>query len=102
MIDDSLRGLDIPGLTNAPGTRTEAAVMRGLIEKIVLTPREGMPMAAELHGDLAAILAFSDREERRAKANRPPLGSDGRLSLVAGARNHLYRTQLHWKRSKIV
>jgi site-specific DNA recombinase len=71
---------------NAPNTRAEASeVMRGLIETIVLTSREGEPISAELNGDLAAILAFRNGEEGRPKANRPPLGSDGRFSVVAGA-----------------
>jgi hypothetical protein len=49
--------------------------MRGLIDRIVLTPIDG-ELRAELHGDLAVLARFA-QEER---------GSDGnpRLSVVAG------------------
>ena len=44
---------------NAPETVTEAAdVMRGLIDRIVLTPASG-ELRAELHGDLAVLARFA-------------------------------------------
>ena len=69
---------------NAPDTVTEAAeVMRGLIDRIVLTP-EGNLLRAELHGDLAVLARFAQAKESRAEGD-----SALRLSVVAGARNHL-------------
>jgi hypothetical protein len=71
---------------NAPETVTEAAeIMRGLIERIVLTPAAG-ELQAELHGDLAVLARFAQEEERRSG------GNSARLSVVAGERNPLYRT----------
>jgi hypothetical protein len=46
---------------NAPETLTEAAeILRGLIDRIVLTPLDG-ELRAELHGDLAVLARFSPR-----------------------------------------
>ena len=68
---------------SAPETVAEAAeVMRGLIDRIVLTPAAG-ELRAELHGDLAVLARFAQEEECRSGAN------PARLSVVAGARNHL-------------
>jgi site-specific DNA recombinase len=68
---------------NAPQTVTEAAeIMRGLIDRIVLTPGDG-ELRAELHGDLAVLARFAQERECRFGGNPPG------LSVVAGARNHL-------------
>ena len=65
---------------NAPETVTEAAdVMRGLIDRIVLTPAAG-ELRAELHGDLAVLARFAQEGERRSH------GNPARLSVVAGVR----------------
>jgi site-specific DNA recombinase len=64
---------------NAPDTVTEAAeIMRGLIDRIVLTP-EGDVLRAELHGDLAVLARFAQAKEGRAEGD-----SALRLSVVAG------------------
>ena len=76
---------------NAVDTRAEAAeIMRSLIDKIVLRPRpEGDGLAAELHGELAGILALC--ASGGAKDKRPGSGEPGRqLSVVAGTRNRHY------------
>ena len=72
-----------------PATKTEAmAIIRGLVDKIVLTPFDD-GMKAELHGDLARILAFSDDAE---KDQLPGSGEPGsQLSVVAGACNNQAR-----------
>ena len=63
---------------NAPETVTEAAeIMRGLIDRIVLTPVDG-ELRAELHGDLAVLARFAQEGERRSA------GNPARLSVVAG------------------
>jgi site-specific DNA recombinase len=73
---------------NDEAIRLEAAeVMRGLIDKIVLTP-EGDVLKAELHGDLAHILALT--EESTIKANAPAFGRGVKPSVVAGAHNQRY------------
>ena len=55
--------------------------MRGLIEKIVLTPgaKRG-EVKAELHGELAAILALTSGQKPRPAAD----DGDMRFSVVAG------------------
>jgi site-specific DNA recombinase len=70
---------------NKPDVRAEAAeILRSLIDRIVLRPRsEGDGMAAELVGDLAAILAMC--ASGGSKDKRPGSGGPGRqLSVVAG------------------
>jgi hypothetical protein len=52
--------------------------MRGLINRIVLTPK-GEVLRAELHGDLAVLARFAQAEESRAEGD-----SALRLSVVAG------------------
>ena len=66
-----------------PDTKTEAmAIIRGLVDKIVLTP-ETEGMMAELHGDLAQILAFCDAADD--KKELPGSNETGsQLSVVAG------------------
>ncbi len=51
---------------NAPETVTEAAeILRGLIDRIVLTPVGGV-LQAELHGDLAVLARFAQAEKATA------------------------------------
>jgi site-specific DNA recombinase len=66
-----------------PGTATEAGeILRSLIERIVLTPKDGT-LRAELYGDLAILAAFADAEPRTNKS--PGSGrKPGLLSVVAG------------------
>jgi hypothetical protein len=74
----------------APDTQTEAGeVLRSLIDRIELTPG-GDQMQLKLCGDLATIIAFTDPQNDRGPAReaRP------RLSVVAGERNHFYRTTI--------
>jgi DNA invertase Pin-like site-specific DNA recombinase len=60
-------------------------IIRGLIDKIILTP-ENASIKAELHGDLAEILALCEAADP--KQERPgPDGPGRQLSVVAGARN---------------
>ncbi|MDA0704996.1 MAG: hypothetical protein O3A96_17430 [Proteobacteria bacterium] len=78
---------------NETATRPEAGeIMRSLIDRIVLRPAdEGM--AAELHGDLAGILAMCGDQDH--KRQLPDSGEPGsQLSVVAGARSDLCRTTL--------
>ena len=81
---------DLATTLNADDTREEAAdILRGLIEKIVLTPEPTAPNghSIELFGELGAILTLcGDADGTNAKARR---GSAGfrQLMLVAGARN---------------
>ncbi len=85
---------------NDPAIKTEAAeIMRGLIDRIELRPREDGPgLQACLHGDLAQILTFCDGAKGKRKLPDPG-GSGSQLSVVAGARNHLYRTVVIWRRT---
>ena len=60
-----------------------------------LAPAAGAPdgIEAQLHGDLAAILALSDGQGRKQKLPANSMAGS-QLSVVAGARNHLYRTKV--------
>jgi hypothetical protein len=69
-------------------------LIRGLIDAVILTPRDGK-LEIELRGDLAGILAISDAsKDRAAPTERKAL----QIKMVAGTRNHLYRTRLHYLR----
>ena len=69
---------------NAPDTVAEAAeIMRGLIDRIILTP-QGDALRAELHGDLAVLARFAQGKEGRAESTGDSGDSALRLSVVAG------------------
>jgi site-specific DNA recombinase len=82
---------------NDPAIRPEAAdALRSLIDRIVLYPGERRgEVQADLHGELGAILAFS---QGGGSKNRTP-EAGVRFSVVAGTRNHLYRTRFLWSRA---
>ena len=72
-------------------------IIRSQIERITPTPNERGTPEVQPHGDLALILELSEADER--KCERPGHERPGReLSVVAGARNHLYRTFMVWAR----
>jgi site-specific DNA recombinase len=83
---------------NDDSIKAEAGeILRSLIDRVVLTPAANAPdgIDAQLHGDLAAILALTNADGRKQKL--PADGMAGSLlSVVAGARNHLYRTAVRW------
>ena len=67
--------------------RGEAAEhLRGLIEKIVLTPEKGRDdLRIDLHGDLAGILSIASRKRARpGKAPDDNLSGPNKIALVAG------------------
>jgi len=78
---------------NDDSIKAEAGeILRSLIDRVVLTPAAGAPdgIEAQLHGDLAAILALSNNQGRKQKL--PAKGKAGsQLSVVAGGRNHRQR-----------
>ena len=78
---------------NEEDTRTEAAeAIRALIDEIRLVP-EGGTLKIELYGELSALLNFAN-ENPRSK------GTGVQVTLVAGARCHLYRTRAEWRKSQ--
>jgi len=78
---------------NEPRTAAQAGeIIRNLIDRIVLTPADGL-LKAEVFGDLATIASFAAARERINK-NAGPQGGPALLSVVAGARNHLYRSTI--------
>ena len=87
---------DLELALNDDSIKAEAGeILRSLIDRVVLTPAPDAPdgIDAQLHGDLAAVLALSDPEKQKL----PAVGAVGsQLSVVAGARNHLYRTAVRW------
>ena len=67
-----------------PELRDEAIeAIRSMIEKIVVTPRDGGGVDLEFHGDLARILAVCS------KNGKTPARSAPGFCLVAGARFEL-------------
>jgi DNA invertase Pin-like site-specific DNA recombinase len=80
---------------NRKEERQEAAeTLRGLIEKISLTPGpERGEIYATLHGELGTILNWTERQAigKAAKTTKPAAGATGlSLSVVAGAGSNLY------------
>ena len=70
---------------NEEGTRQEASeAIRQLIDEVRLVPENGT-LNIELYGELAALVGLAN-EHPRSK------GTGAQITLVAGARNHLYRT----------
>jgi len=75
--------------------------LRLLIDRIVLTPDADAPggHTIELYGDIATILnlAATPLKPSASGKEKPSghTGAEGLLSVVAGARNHLYRTRLN-------
>ncbi len=81
-------------LTDETARMQAMELIRSMIERIeVRAGREGGKPDVILIGTLAQILAFT-QQSKTAASN----GSDGRVLMVAGARNHLYRTNLKWHR----
>jgi hypothetical protein len=58
----------------------------GLIDRIVLTPVDGI-LKRELYGDLAGIARFTEAQKRKTK-NAASAAEPALLSVVAGDRNH--------------
>jgi hypothetical protein len=74
---------------NDEHTRLEAAeCIRELIEEVRLVPADGK-LRVELYGELAALLNLANGHPRSK-------GTGVQVTLVAGARNHLYRTRFLW------
>jgi site-specific DNA recombinase len=74
---------------NDEHTRLEAAeCIRELIEEIRLVPEDGK-LRVELYGELAALLNLANGHPRSKETGV-------QITLVAGARNHLYRTRFLW------
>ena len=83
-------------LTEA-GTAKEAGdILRGLIQRIVLTPTGGSSLKAELYGDLATITEYAQTKDRANDARSVEVPGDvpGKVSVVAGTRSLLYRTTI--------
>lgn len=67
-------------LTDGTMAKEAGDILRGLIERIVLTPIDGR-LKAELHGDLATIAAYAGSKDRSRRARASV------VSVVAGARS---------------
>jgi DNA invertase Pin-like site-specific DNA recombinase len=86
---------DLETALSDPSLRGEAALaIRNLVDAVVLNPgaKRG-EVLAELHGELAALLNLNPESKTRTSR-------DVRVSLVAGERNHLYRTVLVLRRQR--
>jgi site-specific DNA recombinase len=79
-----------------PEIKAEAMeIVRSQIERITLTPNAEDGLDVHLYGDLARILQLCEAGERTDKRPRTDVPGRG-LSVVAGARSHLYRTCMAW------
>ena len=77
---------------NDDHTRLEAAeCIRDLIEEVRLVPENGK-LRIELYGELAALINLANEHPRSKETGV-------QVTLVAGTRNHLYRTQFLWCRA---
>ncbi|SCY93436.1 hypothetical protein [Microvirga guangxiensis] len=65
-------------------------LIRSLVDKIVLTPKEGGGVDALLHGDLARILALSSISAEEAKLPRA-------VAVAGSKRNEALRSRYHAK-----
>ena len=87
---------DLRTALNAQDTRDEAAtILRTLIDEIRLHPVDG-ELWIQLKGELATLLAFAQSASHKRKPGSIEPGYTE--SLVAGARNHLYRTITSWRK----
>ena len=71
---------------NADAIKAEAeAIIRGLVDRVVLSPDpQNEKLRAELYGDLANILAFSEATPSKSKLPGPS-EPGSQLPVVAGA-----------------
>jgi hypothetical protein len=70
-------------------------LIRSLLDRIVLVP-EGEELRMEMHGALAGILELCQKDKTPGRSR----ASAEQIKLVAGARNHLYRTSTAWVRHR--
>jgi hypothetical protein len=82
---------------NASEIRQEASeALRALVDEVRLTPDDGT-LKIELFGELSALIALG--QARNSK--HPRGGATGvQITLVAGARYHLYRTPMKLRRKR--
>ncbi len=77
---------------NEENTRADAAqAIQGLIEEVRLVPESGT-LKIELFGQLAALINLTNKNPRS-------METGAQVTLVAGARSHLYRTHLTWPKT---
>jgi hypothetical protein len=81
----------IEALASPDVTPDAGEAIRSLVERVTLSPgtKRG-EMHATLHGDLGTILEWTERTGRKSKTDTAQ--SRVSVSVVAGERNHLYRT----------
>jgi len=80
---------------NDEGSRAEACpILQGLIKEIRLVPADG-ELRIHLKGSLAEMLAFAQEDKHPGSKE-----SGVQITLVAGARCHLYRTRTKWRKSR--
>ena len=87
---------DLHRLLIDPSTKDEAfGIIRTLIDEVRLIPEDGK-LRVELRGALAGILALSQAGAKTSAtdASRSASVLLEQVKLLAGARNHLYRTEL--------
>ena len=77
---------DLVATLNGGNVRAEAAdILRGLIDKIVLSPMTGARgCSITVHGDLATILAFCETGGAQKEKGSNAIASEPKISVVAG------------------
>jgi site-specific DNA recombinase len=80
----------IEALNNQSTLPEATEAVRALIDAVRLVPENGV-LKIELYGELAALLALGQNQQSKYK--HPQINNQGvQVTLVAGARYHLYRT----------
>jgi site-specific DNA recombinase len=70
-------------------------VIRSLIDEIRLVPADG-ELRIEIRGELAGILELCAVSTNQKPGGLSTAGLAEQINMVAGARNHLYRTVVRW------
>ena len=70
-------------------------VIRSLIDEIRLVPADG-ELRIEIRGELAGILELCRDADKTKPGGLSTAGLAQQIKMVAGARNHLYRTVVRW------
>jgi site-specific DNA recombinase len=67
-------------------------IIRGLVNEVRLVPADGH-LTVELKGELAGILTLAEGAKQGADSHKE---TALQIKMVAGARSHLYRTEMHF------
>src|SRR5262249_39926110 len=82
-------------LHDATSRDAASDVIGSLSDEIRLVPKDD-ELQIEIRGELAGILALGDAGANQNPGGLSAAGLAQQIKMVAGARNHLYRTAVRW------